>query len=412
MADIKFVDQYVQLQRSLGNESIWAWKTPTGEVYYGTTPRATEPTTPTSVPRVSQAQDTTVVPTDVATEAPAAPAAPKVSVQSVAGDGGRDPRKRSVPSGGGNFFSFGDGDLEYKPPSTLKAEHEQYLKDQEQIQGVKDFFATTPGQVLKVASPTLAALGAAAAAGPEFIRSTQKESRASTAYERFNDRVNAALDDPNLSNDDFWGEYDAAMQEYDLLNLGYNPQQQAAAQAGKALVDTTDYGTFWGQESTGGDSGGSDHTSSYEGSVARAANDSNISDDDFWSGYEKATAEYDKANTSSDGGDSSGGKIVCTAMNSAYGFGSFRNAIWIKYARDNLTEYHTIGYHTLFLPLVDIAYNKNYKWLRAALEHIARHRTVDIWKLKKGKRDFIGAIERAILEPLCFAVGYIKKEIL
>ena len=26
----------------------------------------------------------------------------------------------------------------------------------------------------------------------------------------------------------------------------------------------------------------------------------------------------------------SGGKIVCTMMNESYGFGSFRNKIWIK----------------------------------------------------------------------------------
>jgi len=31
-----------------------------------------------------------------------------------------------------------------------------------------------------------------------------------------------------------------------------------------------------------------------------------------------------------DGGDG-GGKIICTAMNQTYGFGGFRNALWMKY---------------------------------------------------------------------------------
>ena len=42
------------------------------------------------------------------------------------------------------------------------------------------------------------------------------------------------------------------------------------------------------------------------------------------------------------------------------------------------------------------------------LEGIARRRTADIWMQKKGKRHFVGAIERAILEPICYIVGKIK----
>ena len=101
------------------------------------------------------------------------------------------------------------------------------------------------------------------------------------------------------------------------------------------------------------------------------------------------------------------GKIVCTAMNHAYGFGSFRNAIWLDYAKKNLTKEHEIGYHAIFKPLIKLAYDKNITPVRKILEHVARHRTSDIWKIKRGRRDFLGSIYRAILEPICKVVGKI-----
>jgi hypothetical protein len=111
--------------------------------------------------------------------------------------------------------------------------------------------------------------------------------------------------------------------------------------------------------------------------------------------------------TVNEGADNS--KIVCTAMNNKYGFGSFRNKIWLAYARKNLTKFHEIGYHTIFIPLVYIAYNNNTRWLQTVLEHVARHRTIDIRaELSGNKRDTIGRIERFFLEPLCYAVGRIK----
>jgi len=107
---------------------------------------------------------------------------------------------------------------------------------------------------------------------------------------------------------------------------------------------------------------------------------------------------------------SGGGKIVCTAMNKEYGFGSFRQVIWLAQSKD-LDPAYEKGYHTLFLPLVNYAYktgdkNALQRILRGVLEHIARHRTADIWKQKRGKnRDNIGMIYRAILEPICYVVG-------
>jgi len=111
---------------------------------------------------------------------------------------------------------------------------------------------------------------------------------------------------------------------------------------------------------------------------------------------------------------SGGGKIVCTAMNAEYGFGSFRNAIWLAQSKD-LDPAYEKGYHALFLPLVNYAYKSGEKntlqrILKDVLEHIARHRTADIWKQKRGKtRDAYGMIYRAILEPICYVVGKVGK---
>ena len=83
------------------------------------------------------------------------------------------------------------------------------------------------------------------------------------------------------------------------------------------------------------------------------------------------------------GGDQSGrsggseakgsSKIVCTMMNESYGFGSFRNKIWLRHSKNLAPEYQ-IGYHRIFLPLVKKA--KTNKILKKILEHIAVHRTI------------------------------------
>ena len=106
---------------------------------------------------------------------------------------------------------------------------------------------------------------------------------------------------------------------------------------------------------------------------------------------------------------SSGSKIVCTAMNHAYGFGSYRNAIWLKYSAQHMTKAHEVGYHALFLPLVDAAYKRGNKPLRKVLEHIARHRTADLRAEMRGtKRDALGRFYRLIFEPVCYLVGKAK----
>ena len=128
-----------------------------------------------------------------------------------------------------------------------------------------------------------------------------------------------------------------------------------------------------------------------------------------------ASAPAASSSNNSGGGSSGGGgggsssKIICTAMNEAYGFGSYRQAIWINYARKHLTKEHEVGYHTLFLPLVYLAYTKEYKLVRTILEHGTRHRTADIRaEMQNKKRDKLGRIYRTILEPVCYLVGKYK----
>jgi hypothetical protein len=116
---------------------------------------------------------------------------------------------------------------------------------------------------------------------------------------------------------------------------------------------------------------------------------------------------------SSSGGG--GGKIVCTAMNETYGFGSFRNAIWVEHSKTMAPEYE-IGYHKLFLPIVDFVYHsdkintKTARLIRKVGERVARKRTADIWKNKRGRFDLEGRIYRMILEPICYIAGLIERK--
>jgi len=104
------------------------------------------------------------------------------------------------------------------------------------------------------------------------------------------------------------------------------------------------------------------------------------------------------------GSDSSGGggKIVCTMMNESYGFGSFRNKIWMKFHKNLSPEYQK-GYHKLFLPLVKIA--KTNKVVKKVLEHIAVHSTIDMRQATRGKTHLLGRVYRKIILPLCYWAG-------
>ena len=125
-------------------------------------------------------------------------------------------------------------------------------------------------------------------------------------------------------------------------------------------------------------------------------------------GFGKTGLGRDKSNITgetNEGGDTGGGgKIVCTMMNESYGFGSFRNKIWLRHSKNLAPEYQ-IGYHRIFLPLVKKA--KTNKILKKILEHIAIHRTIDIKQEEKNKTHLLGRVYRTILEPICYWVGKI-----
>ena len=109
-----------------------------------------------------------------------------------------------------------------------------------------------------------------------------------------------------------------------------------------------------------------------------------------------------------DGGDkgSDSGKIVCTMMNESYGFGSFRNKIWMKFHDDIAPEYQK-GYHKLFLPLVSYAKQKGItnKIIKNILEHIAVHSTIDMRQTLRGKTHLLGRLYRKVILPLCYWAG-------
>ena len=122
--------------------------------------------------------------------------------------------------------------------------------------------------------------------------------------------------------------------------------------------------------------------------------------------YESSSGDtYASASEAAEKGDGGGGgssKIVCTMMNDSYGFGSFRNKIWLRQSKNLAPEYQ-IGYHKIFLPLVKLS-KKNIV-LKKILEHIAIHRTIDIRQEARGKRHLLGRLYRKILEPICYWAG-------
>ena len=124
--------------------------------------------------------------------------------------------------------------------------------------------------------------------------------------------------------------------------------------------------------------------------------------------YQKQKAATQKATQGpagqggASGTDSGKSKIVCTMMNESYGFGSFRNKIWMKFHKDLSPEYQR-GYHRLFLPLVKIA--KTNKIIKNILEHIAVHSTIDMRQTLRGKRHTLGRLYRKVILPLCYWAG-------
>ena len=191
-----------------------------------------------------------------------------------------------------------------------------------------------------------------------------------------------------------------------LNNFPETSEQVLADRAEKAQanveIDLPTSPITFESDSGGDDTSTTDTTSSVdEADVEAGLATESISD---FSDVDAGTADEQ----SGSGGDSGGGggKIVCTMMNKTYGFGSFRNKIWLRQSKDLAPEYQK-GYHILFLPLVKVA--ETNKIIRKILEHIAVHRTIDIRQESRGKTHMLGRLYRKILEPICYWVGKYAK---
>ena len=181
-------------------------------------------------------------------------------------------------------------------------------------------------------------------------------------------------------------------------------QEQASKDLGQSLHGGT--GDKAGMDQGGFDPGGGfvDQGGAGEFGATTGTGTELRSDPDYgqFARRQQATSSGGGGGNSSNGG----GKIVCTMMNESYGFGSFRNKIWLKHSKDLAPEYQ-IGYHKIFLPLVKLS-KKNIV-LKKVLEHIAIHRTIDIRQEARGKVHLLGRIYRKILEPICYWVGKYAK---
>jgi hypothetical protein len=134
--------------------------------------------------------------------------------------------------------------------------------------------------------------------------------------------------------------------------------------------------------------------------------------DDQGIGFDAETSQ--DTTTGTGGGGGSPAKIVCTAMNSMYGFGGFRNAIWMKYARERIKdEEYELGYHKLIMPLVRRM--ETNKFIRTIVEFNARQRTFNLRREMRGQKTtlYYRIVEKKIIFPAFFAVGWlVKKNIL
>ena len=239
----------------------------------------------------------------------------------------------------------------------------------------------------------VASLGSTEAVKKAAVEIIKREAARQTTKAVIDVATSLQLDDssePTLSEAD---QEFAETGDYDVYSGTSSPQ-------GPAYSGTATVGTSFDAE----DDGGSDDTSS-----SSSQDQGETSSDAGFSESRGRDTDVQQSGTTDSGGSSGGGggKIVCTMMNETYGFGSFRNKIWQKYARDNLTKEHETGYHKIFLPLVRIS--KTNIVIRKILEHIAVHRTIDIRQESRGKTHMLGRLYRKILEPICYWVGKYAK---
>ena len=117
-------------------------------------------------------------------------------------------------------------------------------------------------------------------------------------------------------------------------------------------------------------------------------------------------------NDRGDGGPSSDGKIICTALNEIYGFGSFRSKLWMRYNNYEKALYPShskileLGYHKVFGKLTEMMPNS--PLLTKILRRIARVRTNRIKREMTGKPITLESkLHVALIRPVNYTVGWL-----
>ena len=423
MADTQFVDDYVELLRAKGNENIFAWRTPDGEIYYGDQPRVQE----TGIERVSQVEDVT---TPDVPDAVAPSVAPTGVSTGGAGGDGSDMRSRDRI----NISDMDAAELsEASKAALMTFSGISAIGDNPVMEALAAATGVTGAALGKlIADNNMATLNAINLRAQELGINLDTEGnimgmspeqieeiKTRTAFERggapdFTTTGGRQAASRRASQRDITGEA-LGMEKEGLFGMEWSREQQdrirneflgeSAGTDGTVSAPTPARPkTPVRRPSSGGV--GRSLTASQQRSVKAA----NVAAARTREKYGAGTGRHTAPSGASGGGGGGDDKIVCTAMNDAYGFGGFRNLIWLKYAKDNLTKAHEIGYHVMFRPLIKFSYVEEPKLpqriIRTTLEHIARHRSVDIRaEMGNKKRDAIGRTERAILEPLCYIVG-------
>lgn len=147
-----------------------------------------------------------------------------------------------------------------------------------------------------------------------------------------------------------------------------------ASDGGSNAGDGTSSSTGSGADADGGIGGSGVGDTAGIGSTAGSGNDGTDGD-----GVGGVSSNGDDG-SSDGGGGGGGGKIICTMMNDWYGLPYNENKVWLKYSKTHLKPEHQVGYHAVFLPLIEFAKKPGFinGKVRDALFWIGKNRTIDI----------------------------------
>jgi hypothetical protein len=112
-----------------------------------------------------------------------------------------------------------------------------------------------------------------------------------------------------------------------------------------------------------------------------------------------------QGDSTADGSESTGGKIICTAMNKMYGLPMYSNRVWMRYNKyKKLDSAWELGYHKIFLSLVKKMPTN--KYIRKSLEWFANTRTHGLKEEMKGNMFTVNTlILRPLFSPIVYVIG-------